>query len=162
MICNPIGDDLVIYSRHSLAYPTAVFNTQFRQFCWDDYHALGSFHDKSASGGLQQNEEPPLFLRVRLRGRRLYNRYPNPAYYSRVVVLISEAALHYANTTATLTIVFTSMASKTALSLIEAEHILQNYSLDEEYILELYEDLVLSRRPGSSDRESKFYGNWIL
>ena len=123
---------------------------------------LARFHAKLEANDLQLHDDEPQFLRVRLRNKRCYNRYPSPAINSRDVGLISEAALHFCDESGTLTIAFTAVASQNTRSLTEADQILNQYNLDHEYIIEIFPDMVLARRSCASERDSKFYGTCNL
>ena len=119
---------------------------------------LASFHAKLEANDLQLHDDEPQYLRVRLRNKRCYNRYPSPAINSRDVGLISEAALHFCAESGTWTLAFTTIASQNSRSLTEADRLLQEYILDTEYIVELFPDMVLARRSSTNERDTKFYG----
>jgi hypothetical protein len=119
---------------------------------------LAHVNARLQDGNIDEQDE---YVRARLRGIRAYNRVANPAYYADAG-LMSEVALHFADDTGTLTIVFAttpSHGSRAALPSVEL--LMRKYAEDEEYIIELNTNFINAKRSCDNERESKYYGNFL-
>ena len=112
-----------------------------------------------------QQLEDVKFLRVRLRGMRCYNRRPTPQHVgiTNEGRAITEAALSFADSTGTLLIAFVFPQSDYPIKTLQtAKTFLATYNLDAEYILEVTPAFAHAKRQCDSEKESKFYGTFIL